>query len=531
MSACFPVDNPAKADQSVRIGGLFSSLNIENHDDDFGKSFFQSNQENIWVITNVNSKLNCNNKQIIKKTASPLQDCTLKDAFVGGAYLFQKEANQWDVDTLFKPHQQQQRHNFGFAGQISENGRTLAISDPSDSAATKTEQACQGIITDQTTPNLKDCSAKWLADRTTGFQVGAVYIYEYNANQSSWVQTALIKPPIIRGLKNPLQNYLFGSSVAMNAAGNLLAIGAPSDSSNCQELLSANESDFRSKLQACLDNPNAHSSGALYIYEKNKQLKWSLTLVSISKKSNEFFSLHTKITTAGDAIAVASLRQLHILERVKSKWRQETIAISGSEVISSIDLSSDGLTLATGHINNNQDCKGITQDEKAPCLATKAAATGGAFVYNKTENGWEQQAFIKSDAPVIKEQFGQNVHLNQDGTQLAVGTDNSDTCIGTFYNRQACIAEAQQRQPNGGAVYVFQQTNNEWQPLAFLKAPQMSTLFGLAKYGSQGIQFEENSLLIFFKSKLKCELFTEETTTCFNKDAPERSGLLQFFLP
>jgi trimeric autotransporter adhesin len=532
MSACFPIDHPDRADQSVRIGGLFSSLNIETTDDNFGNSFFQSNQKNIWVITNVNSRLNCNNKQIIKIKSSPLQGCTLQSPFIGGAYLFQKKANQWDLDTLFKPHQQQQRHSFGFAGQISEDGRTLAVADPHDSAATRDQQACQGIVTDETTPNLKDCSAKWIADKTTGFQAGAVYIYEYNADQSSWLQTALIKPPIIRSLKNPLQNYLFGTSVAMNAAGNLLAIGAMSDNSDCQELLSATDSNFISKLQACLDNPNAHSSGALYLYEKNKQLKWSLTAVSLSKKSNEFFSSHTKITAKGKSIAVAGLRQLHILERVRDKWQQETIPISGSHVISSIALSSDGLTLATGHINNNQDCKGITQDEKAACLTTKASETGGAFIYNKTDNGWEQQAFIKSDAPIENEQFGQNIHLNQDGTQLVVGTDNSDTCLGTFSNRQACVAQAQQqRQPNGGAVYVFQQFNNEWQPLFFLKAPHMSTQFGLAKGGSQGIQFDENNLLIFFKSKLACELFNEETNACFKKDAPERSGVMQFFLP
>lgn len=127
----------------------------------------------------------------------------------------------------------------------------------------------------------------------------------------------------------------------------------------------------------------------------------------------------------------------------------------------SVDLSSDGNTLAVGAYQEDSDATGVNGDQDN----NDAENSGAVYVFAKTDGKWSQQAYLKASNTSAEDFFGASVALSADGGTLAVGApeENSNTTgIGGDQHNSGAV--------NSGAVYVFVRTNDTWSQQAYVKA-------------------------------------------------------------
>jgi hypothetical protein len=269
-----------------------------------------------------------------------------------------------------------------FSVAISADGARMAIGLPGE------DSAASGIGGDQDDNSLN--------------RAGAVVMYQ--RVDGEWSQESYIKA------SNPDASDSFGSSVALSADGNTLAVGASGESSNAVGI-DGNQS-----------NNTAASSGAAYIFVRDASGVWSQQ--AYIKASN---------TQASDFFG------------------------------RSLALSEDGGTLAVGAQFESSDANGVNGDEGD----NSASGAGAAYVFFREANAsWTQQAYLKAASSDAGDLFGIAIALSNDGDLLAVGAhadDSAATGIGGDYQDNSLA--------NSGAVYIFIRRLGVWQTSAYIKAP------------------------------------------------------------
>lgn len=132
-------------------------------------------------------------------------------------------------------------------------------------------------------------------------------------------------------------------------------------------------------------------------------------------------------------------------------------------------MSLDGKWLAVGAPGHSSDAVGINGDEGN----LNRSLSGAVYIFERDDEGWKQQAFIKAANPDAEDLFGFAVALRgntlvvgapeEDGDSPGVNGDDSSNEIAT-----------------SGAVYVFERTGADWAQVAYLKAaePTESASFG-----------------------------------------------------
>lgn len=123
-----------------------------------------------------------------------------------------------------------------------------------------------------------------------------------------------------------------------------------------------------------------------------------------------------------------------------------------------VSLSGDGLTLAVGAIREDSASSGVNGLLESD---NSVVGSGAAyiFVFNAL-NGWEQQAYIKSDNPVSSDSFGGSVALNKNGTVLALRSRDAANSLFTY-----------------GAVYVFERGSDRiWSQQLIIREPRTGGL-------------------------------------------------------
>lgn len=136
-----------------------------------------------------------------------------------------------------------------------------------------------------------------------------------------------------------------------------------------------------------------------------------------------------------------------------------------------IALSSDGTTMAVGAYWEDSSSTGINSTPN-----TGASSAGAAYVFEKTNGVWSQQAYIKPSNTGAGDSFGVSVALSSDGNTLAVGASNEAS------NTQGINTTPNDSGSLIGATYIFTRTNNTWSQDAYIKASNAgnSDYFGRA---------------------------------------------------
>ena len=272
---------------------------------------------------------------------------------------------------------------FGTSVALSGDGNTLAVGAPGeDSAAT-------GIGGNQS----DDCTTSQLNCATNS---GAVYVYARSGG--TWTQQAYVKA------SNTGTDDSFGTSVALSADGNTLAVGAWGEASAA--------TGIDNTTPGPADNSFANA-GAVYVYTRNNSSGlWSQQ--TYEKASN---------TGAADQFG------------------------------RSVALSGDGHTLVVGASSEASANTGITLG--APSEATTgngARFSGAVYVYSRSGITWTQQAYVKASNTEAGDFFGTSLALSGDGLTLAVGAYGEDSAATGINNTTPGPADNSVNA--AGAVYV-----------------------------------------------------------------------------
>ena len=313
----------------------------------------------------------------------------------GAVYVFTRSGGTWTQQAYIKASNTGMAavggvpgdgDQFGFSVALSGDGNTLAV------GATNEDSNASGINGSQAD------------DSATG--AGAVYVYTRTAN--TWAQQAYIKsdsPPAATA------GDLFGYSVALNANGNTLAVGAYDEGGSARTV--------NGPIDAM-----RNGSGAGYVFTRNGST-WS--------------------------------REAYI-----KTWNAE----GGDSWGVFVALSDDGNTLALGSLDEDCLCTGVIHNASEVGATDQKANTssGAAAIFVRTGTAWAQQAYVKASNTGVEDWFGIRLALSGDGNTLAVVAPNEDSAALGTNGRQDDEAATE-----SGAAYVFTRNGTTWAQQAYVK--------------------------------------------------------------
>jgi hypothetical protein len=151
------------------------------------------------------------------------------DTSSGAVYVFAFDGTRWSEQAFIKSSNPGLKDWFGVRIGVSGDGNTMVVGAPNEDGGSK------GI-----NGNQKDESAE---------ESGAVYVFNRSGGQ--WSQQAYVKSSNSRSFD------LFGSSIAVNRDGSLIAVGAPGEDSGAKGV-NGNQND-----------KSVSESGAAYVFSNN----------------------------------------------------------------------------------------------------------------------------------------------------------------------------------------------------------------------------------------------------------------------
>lgn len=188
-------------------------------------------------------------------------------ANAGAAYVYSRASGSWSFKAYLKASNAQSDGRFGSAVAIANNGATVAVGSAGEASI------AIGVNGNQ-------------LDRSNA-ESGAAYVF--NLEGDAWVQHSYIKA------SNGDIGDLFGSAIALNAAGSLLVVGAPGESS-AAEGVSGTQSDN-----------SATDAGAAYVFELSAGAWSQLKYVKASNaEAADGFGSYVSLDASGDVLAVGA---------------------------------------------------------------------------------------------------------------------------------------------------------------------------------------------------------------------------------
>lgn len=299
---------------------------------------------------------------------------------------------------------------------------------------------------------------------------GAVYLLARAA--SGWQQQAFLKA------SNAGEGDAFGSSIALSADQNTLAVGAPFEASSATGV-DGNE-----------DDDSAQGAGAVYVFSRSGE-SWQQQayLKAAYAHDDDHFGVSVALSADGNTLAVGAEAEdgasqgidgdqivksadeagaVYLFRRTDTSWEPSTyFKASNAEMWdhfgSSVALSADGTTLAVGASSEDSASSGVDGDQ----TDNSASSAGAAYVFEFDGTAWEQRAYFKptQNDTYTFDSFGSVVSLSADGNVLAVGAPG-DASAATGVNGDA----SNDPMPYAGAVYLFTRSGSAWAQQAYFKA-------------------------------------------------------------
>lgn len=397
--------------------GYFKASNSEAFDT-FGSAVALSADGKVMAVGATGERSNA--------TCPTTPSCDQADnsiANAGAVYIFSRSNSYglWTLASYLKAGNNRAYDNgryldmgprFGTSLALSADGSTLVVGAPYETSSAK------GVNGDASNTQTQGAGAAYVFKA-----IGSLMPHGFSMK---WVQEAYIKASNTRPkadysvdimgyyVRNPQR---FGSSVAVSADGNLVAVGAPGEGSKATGI-NGDQSDN-----------SIPDAGAVYTYTRS----------SSSSAAGEMG------TWAHQAYLKAS----------------NTNSLSGQQFGESIALSGDGSTLAVGAPQESSGATGVNGNQQDQ----SASSSGAVYVFTQGSQGWSQQAYVKASNTTSNDRFGLKLALSADGNTLAVGAQD-ESASGTGINNPPgarTLARA-------GAVYLFTRSNGAWGQQAYLKA-------------------------------------------------------------
>lgn len=278
-------------------------------------------------------------------------------------------------------------------------------------------------------------------------QSGAVYVF--TRSQGTWQQQARLKAT------NPDRYDNFGISVALNANGDTLAVGATLEDSQGSDPL---------------DN-NGAGNGAAYVFTRSDgHWQQQAYLKAFNTDPHDHFGISVALNASGDTLAVGAEGEssqgtdpldnslfasgaVYVYTRSGTTWQRQAFLKATPADLQDyfgfrVALSASGDTLAVGAWGDSGQNDNLV-------------FSGAAYVFTRSGNTWQQQAYLTASNPNARDRFGVSVTLSANGDTLAVGAEDESSRSSDPLDNGGS---------SNGAVYVFTRSNGHWQQQAYLKA-------------------------------------------------------------
>ena len=333
---------------------------------------------------------------------------------------------------------------------LSGNGLTLAIGAPLE------DSNAIGINGDESNNAAADS--------------GAVYVFTLDIAIGLWNQQAYIKAG------NAGSGDQFGQRLSLSDDGNTLAVAA------------RNEDGSATGINGATDN-NAANAGAVYVFTRNGD-EWSQQayIKASNTGAGDLFGRDLDISGDGRTLVVGAIDEdsnatgvggedtnngapgsgavyVFTFDDIAGSWSQQAYIKASNTGIDDefgveVALSDEGNTLAVGARHEDSQFGGINANQQDNSIRD----TGAVYVFTRSGNQWQQQAYIKASNPGFFDQFGDMLAISGDGNTLTVGAPTEDGAATGINGNQEDGATF------SGAVYVFSRTLNVWSQQAYIKA-------------------------------------------------------------
>ncbi len=385
----------------------------------------------------------------------------------GAVYVYTRQNRVWVRQAYLKAHtgilDDYSGDYFGTSVALSADGSTLAVGARGD------DSSATGI------------NGFWPYSPATNS--GAVYVFtRYGIN---WSQQAYVKA------SNTSARDWFGSSVALSADGNTLAVGAWGEDSAATGI-NGDQTVF-----------SPVNSGAVYVFTRSGTVWSQQAYVKASNTGdNDEFGISIALSADGNTLAVGAHNEssnatgiggdqtndlasysgaVYVFARSGGVWSQQAYVKASNtggsdEFGTSVALSADGNTLAVGAKYESSNATGINGIQ----TDNSATSSGAVYVFTRffasipgvpgSIPSWNQQAYVKASNTAARDWFGSSVALSADGNTLAVGAHNESsnaTGIGGIQTDNSAS--------NSGAVYVYARSVGAWNQQAYVKASNTGT--------------------------------------------------------
>lgn len=287
----------------------------------------------------------------------------------GAVYLFNRVAGAWSQSAYVKGSHSGSDQHFGASLALSTDGRALVVGAPGEGSGST---GIDGPQTNNSRPGS-----------------GAAYLFRLQ--DAGWQQEAYLKA------SRAVAGIAFGTSLAIDADGSTIAVGAPLESS------------IGTGVDGNQDDSSVAAAGAVYVFDHRPE-SWQQR--NYLKASN---------TDAGDLFGYR-------------------LALNGS-----------GTLLAVGAAAEASIAAGIGGDQADNSLA----GAGAVYLFARGKENWNQRAYLKASPGGTLHHFGRSVAFNADGSTLAVGTNDDSGAVGLGKGGNIFNRPDDNAAPQAGSVYLY----------------------------------------------------------------------------
>ena len=360
----------------------------------------------------------------------------------GAIYTYDKQGNEWVLNKKLKSNEVSENERFGSVTDLSGNGNIIAVGipeknqveifsrnddgqwhfqenisiryvDTNSNFGTSLSLSHDGRLLAVGIPGDNDNSHHLRNDRS-GIQIlinenieqpedsGAVVVFE-NKPSVGWTEVAYIKSP------TPIQSAEFGEGIDFDGEGHTLAVASRKD-------LTSGEFD-------------------IFVYE-NEQWEHQDNFTSSSQLVNDRLGDNLILSRTGDLLITSAAQQngFHRDERLVRSGYVFIFELEGNNWVeklalfpqnagefdlfgSSIALSPDGNYLAIGAIGEGSDAIGVHGDITLVDNNLREKS-GAVYLYQKSNDDWNQIAFLKPQNIEGIISFGGNVAIDTNAQNL-----------------------------------------------------------------------------------------------------------------
>jgi len=300
-------------------------------------------------------------------------------------------------------------------------------------------------------------SSRFSVNSPIGGESDAVYVFQrFNG---SWVLQEVLRSNADDGFA-----ARFGSDISLAADGNTLAVGENFENNVYVFVRTGGAWELQALLEASNSDLIDGFGGAVSLDADGNSL-----VIGASREQ----SAATGVNGDQSDNSLSEAGAVYVFERNNGDWQQRAYLKASNTDIGdnfgdsfgrAVGISPDGNTLAVGATGEDSAATGVNGDDGD----NSAVNAGAVYVFVRSSETWQQQAYLKAGNTRRSNGFGNAVSFSFDGGTLAVGSAFFDN------NRDDSLFESQ------GAVYTFTRTNVVWQQQAFLQASNVDPrgLFG-----------------------------------------------------